>query len=314
MIETIIAGMIVLLIPVGGLLTILFAGIVITSQQTVKIIERLGKFQRIAQPGLSFRIPVLDRVVATLDLRVQSLDANLETKSRDNVFVNALVSTQYRIDPTQTAQAYYELSEPRQQILSYIADAIRSAIPQMNLDEAFEKKDDVARRVQENLSEGMKGFGIIIVNTLITGIDPAGDVKDAMNNINAAQRQRVAAQELAEADRIKVVTKAQGEAERQKLQGIGIADQRQAIVDGLAVSFKTLADHGLDERDVLNLLMLNQYMDTLQRLGEYGKTSTLMLNGSPSGLTDLRQQIMEAIVGGGLMTQKATEHPPKATD
>jgi len=291
----------------GGLLSIVAAGIVITSQQTVKIVERLGKFHRIAQPGFSLRIPVLDRVVATLELRVQSLDANLETKTKDNVFVHALVSTQYRIDPDQTSRAYYELAEPEKQILSYIADAIRSAIPQMNLDEAFEKKDDVAHRVQASLADGMRGFGIVIVNTLITGIDPARDVKEAMNSINAAQRQRVAAQELAEADRIKVVTKAQGEAERQKLEGKGIADQRQAIVDGLAASFKQLEDFGLSEHDVLTLLMLNQYMDTLQRLGEYGKASTIMLNGGPGGLTGLRNQIMEAIVGGQTANQEIAE-------
>jgi len=277
--------------------SIIYAGIVITSQQTVKIVERLGKFHRIAQPGFSLRIPVLDRVVATLELRVQSLDANLETKSRDNVFVTAQVSTQYRIDPAQTAQAYYELSDPERQIQAYIADAIRSALPQMDLDEVFERKDDVARNVQKNLADGMRGFGIIIVNTLITGIDPARDVKDAMNNINAAQRQRIAAQEIAEADRIKVVTRAQGEAERQKLEGKGIADQRQAIVDGLAASFKQLEEHGMDEQEVLNLLMLNQYMDTLQRLGEHGP-STIMLNGTPGAMGDLRQQVMEAIVGG----------------
>jgi regulator of protease activity HflC (stomatin/prohibitin superfamily) len=298
--EGIIVVVFLLMIILVPVLMVLVSGIVITSQQTVKIVERLGKFCRIAQPGLSLRIPMLDRVVATLDLRVQSLDANLETKTRDNVFVHALVSTQYRIDPEQTARAYYELSEPEKQILSYIADAIRSAIPQMNLDEAFEKKDDIAHRVQDSLAEGMRDFGIIIVNTLITGIDPARDVKEAMNSINAAQRQRVAALELAEADRIKVVTKAQGEAERQKLEGKGIADQRQAIVDGLAASFKQLEDYGLNEHDVLNLLMLNQYMDTLHRLGESGKTSTVMLNGGPSALTELRNQIMEAIVGGGV--------------
>ena len=293
-------GLFIFLLPffIAAAVVFRYGAIVITSQQTVKIIERLGKFHRVAQPGLSFRIPVMDRVVATMDLRVQSLDAVLETKTLDNVFVNALVSTQYRIDPEQTTRAYYELSEPEKQIQAYIADAIRSAIPQMDLDEAFEKKDDIARRVQTNLAERMRDFGIIIINTLITGIDPARDVKEAMNNINAAQRQRVAAQELAEADRIKVVTRAQGEAERQKLEGIGIADQRQAIVDGLAASFSQLEEHGLDEHEVLNLLMLNQYMDTLQRLSENGKTSTLMLNGSPSGLTDLRNQITEAILAG----------------
>ena len=299
--EFLLTTAVIFVIVVGS---IIYAGIVITSQQTVKIVERLGKFHRIAQPGFSLRIPVLDRVVATLDLRVQSLDRDLDTKSRDNVFVTAQVSTQYRIDPSQTAQAYYELSDPERQIQAYIADAIRSALPQMDLDEIFEKKDDVARTVQKNLAEGMRGFGIIIVNTLITGIDPARDVKDAMNNINAAQRQRIAAQEIAEADRIKVVTRAQGEAERQKLEGKGIADQRQAIVDGLAASFKQLEEHGMDEQEVLNLLMLNQYMDTLQRLGENGP-STIMLNGTPGAMGDLRTQVMEAIVGGKKATRES---------
>ena len=302
--EALVSFIIVIAVILGGVGSLMFAGIVVTSQQTIKIIERLGKFQRIANPGLSFRIPVLDRVVATMDLRVQSLDANLETKTKDNVFVHSLVSTQYRIDPQQTTKAYYELSNPEQQILSYIADAIRSAIPSMNLDEAFEHKDDIASRVQESLAGGMERFGIIIVNTLITGIDPAHDVKEAMNSINAAQRQRVAAQELAEADKIKVVTRAEGEAEQSRLQGEGLAQQRQAIVDGLASSFKQLEQYGLDEQQVLNLLMLNQYMDTLQRIGETGKTSAVMLNGGPGGITELRQQITEAIVGANVMTEK----------
>ncbi|MCL2740445.1 MAG: SPFH domain-containing protein [Oscillospiraceae bacterium] len=276
---------------------IILGPFVVTQQQTAKIVERLGKFRRVAKPGLSFKIPLIDHVVKTLDLRVHSLEANLETKTKDNVFVNVLVATQFRIDQEQIRKAYYELSRPEAQIQSYIADAIRSTIPTMNLDEAFENKDEIARQVQKDVSEGMCGFGFIIVKTLITSIDPAGAVKESMNAINAAQRQRTAAKELAEAEKIQIVTKASAKAEESRLQGVGLAQQRQEIVNGLAESIGELSKFEINENDIISLLMLTQYMDTLSRFAEKGN-ATLMLPGNPGGVGELRNEILSSIVAG----------------
>jgi len=290
--------MITLIIVIIVLIILIVLGpFVVTQQQTAKIIERLGKFTRVANPGLSLKIPLLDHVVRTLDLRVHSLDATLETKTKDNVFVDVVVSTQYRIDTTQVQRAYYELSKPEAQIQSYIADAIRASIPTLDLDEVFENKEEIATQVQQTVAEGMATFGFIIVKALITSIDPAKEVKESMNAINAAQRQRAAAKELAEAEKIQIVTKATAKAEETRLQGVGLAQQRQEIVNGLAASIGQLSKFDIDESEIISLLMLTQYMDTLSEFADNGN-STLMLPGNPGGVADLRTEILTSLMAG----------------
>jgi regulator of protease activity HflC (stomatin/prohibitin superfamily) len=268
--------------------------IYVVRQQTVAIIERFGRFLKVTQPGLHIRIPLVDRIAWRMDLRVQQSDLNLETKTRDNVFVRISVSTQYRVDPSKVLEAFYELSHPEVQIASYIEDSIRSALPTLTLDEAFEKKDDIAVQVSQHLSESMAGYGYVIVKTLITAIEPAKAVKESMNEINAAQRKRVAAQELAEADRIRVVTAARAEAEKDKLHGQGIANERQEIVNGLSESFKELKGSGLNQEQIFSILLANQYIDALHSFAERGN-STVFLPGTPSGADEIRSQVMEAL-------------------
>ena len=287
------------IILAGVVIFIMLGPFVVTQQQNAKIIERLGKFQRVANPGLSFKIPIVDRVVRTLELRIRYIEANLEMKTKDNVFVNVVVATQFRVDPKQVKLAFYELSNPQSQIQSYIADAIRSQIPTLHLDEVFETKDEIAAGVQEIVSEGMAGFGFIIVKTLITAIDPDMDVKNSMNAINAAQRQKAAAQELAEADKIQIVTRAGAHAEESRLRGLGLAQQRQEIIKGISTSISELAQFGINEDQIITLLMLNQYMDTLSTFAQNGN-SALMLPGTPNGVADLQQQILQSLMVGNL--------------
>jgi regulator of protease activity HflC (stomatin/prohibitin superfamily) len=273
---------------------------VVTQQQNAKIIERLGKFRRVTQPGLSLKIPLIDRVVRTLELRIRYLEANLEMKTKDNVFVHIVVATQFRVDPQQVKRAFYELSNPQSQIQSYIADAIRSSIPTLNLDEVFETKDEIAAKVQGIVSEGMAGFGFIIVKTLITSIDPDIDVKNSMNAINAAQRQKMAARELAEADRVQIEIRAQAQAEESRLRGLGLAQQREEIIRGISSSITELQKFGITEDQIITLLMLNQYMDTLGNFAANGN-STLMLPGTPSGVADLQTQLLQSLMVGNKM-------------
>jgi regulator of protease activity HflC (stomatin/prohibitin superfamily) len=210
------------------------------------------------------------------------------------VFVQAKISVQFRVNQHDVRTAFYELTDPRQQIQAYIEDALRSAVPTLTLDDAFERKDDIAKTVQETVSEEMSRFGFIILKTLITELEPDEKVRESMNEINAAQRQRMAAQELANADKIKVVTKAQAEAEEARLRGQGIADQRKAIVNGLSDSFKELSDSGLSEKEVMSILMTNQYLDSLNRFAD-NKNSTIFLPATPEGIENIREQILSAL-------------------
>jgi regulator of protease activity HflC (stomatin/prohibitin superfamily) len=288
-------GFLILLVLI---VLVLFGTLFTVQQQTNVIIERFGRFVRVARPGLNAKIPLIEKKAGTVSLRVQQLDLQIETKTRDNVFVLVLVSVQYAVIPERAVDAWYRLEDPEAQIKSYVFDAVRATVPTLTLDEAFERKDDIAQTVGAALVGEMGGFGYQIVKTLVTDVNPDASVKAAMNKINAAQRERVAAQDLAEADRIRVVTEARAEAEAKQLQGEGIANQRKAIIDGLHASIAELQEQGIREADVINLILLTQYFDTLTSLGKDGAT-TVLLPGSPQGVSQLGDEIRNALLVAG---------------
>ena len=269
----------------------------VVKQQSVAIVERFGKFQSLAHSGFHFKLPFgIDRIAARVQLRLLQNDMNVETKTQDNVFVQMTVATQYRVDEQNVTDAYYKLMNPGEQIKSYIEDALRSSVPKLTLDELFEKKDEIALEVQKQVAEEMSTYGYIIVKTLITKVEADAEVKQSMNEINAAQRKRVAAQELANADKIKIVTAAEAEAEKDHLHGVGIAQQRKAIVDGLAESIQELKDAnvGMTEEQIMSILLTNQYLDTLNTFAAKGN-QTLFLPNHPEGIEDIRTQILSSL-------------------
>ncbi|MCL1851794.1 MAG: SPFH domain-containing protein [Peptococcaceae bacterium] len=284
------------------LLSILVIGIIvflttlyIVQQQTIAVIERFGKFRRVSAPGLHARMPFgIDRIVQRVPLRIQQSNIEIETKTKDNVFVRLSLAVQFQVDARKVVDAYYKLAAPLAQIRSYVEDAIRSSLPKYILDESYEKKDDIAKDVFDSVSAEMSDYGYIIIKTLITTIEPAQEVRDSMNAINAAQRQRQAAQELANADKIKVVTAAEAEAEKDRLHGVGIANQRKAIVDGLSESFNELKECGLIEKDIMSILLTEQYLDALNTFAKQGN-QTIFLPAGANGAEDIRTQILSAL-------------------
>lgn len=268
----------------------------IVSQQTVAVIERLGRFHHLDSAGFHFRIPFgIDRVACRIPLRIQQNNIKIETKTKDNVFVHLSLAVQFKVDDKKVIDAYYKLSAPVEQIKSYVEDAIRSSLPKYTLDESYEKKDDIAKDVFDTVSNEMSEYGYIIIKTLITSIDPAPEVKESMNAINAAQRQRQAAQELANADKIKVVTAAEADSEKDRLHGKGIANQRKAIVDGLSESFNELKSSGLSEKDVMSILLTEQYLDVLNSFAKHGNQA-IFLPANTSGAEDIRTQMLSAFL------------------
>ncbi|EMB72392.1 hypothetical protein SMU40_08421 [Streptococcus mutans 15VF2] len=273
------------------------SGLYVVRQQTVAIIERFGKYQLTSASGIHLRLPFgIDKIAARIQLRLLQSEIIVETKTKDNVFVTLNVATQYRVNEQNVTDAYYKLMRPEAQIQSYIEDALRSSVPKLTLDELFEKKDEIALEVQHQVAEEMSTYGYIIVKTLITKVEPDAEVKQSMNEINAAQRKRVAAQELANADKIKIVTAAEAEAEKDRLHGVGIAQQRKAIVDGLAESIMELKDTNvsLTEEQIMSILLTNQYLDSLNTFAQHGNSS-IFLPANPEGAEDIRTQVMSAL-------------------
>ncbi|HEL1670115.1 TPA: SPFH domain-containing protein [Streptococcus suis 2651] len=278
-------------------LILIASGLYVVKQQTVAIIERFGKYQKTSTSGINFKIPFgVDVIAARIQLRMLQSEIVVETKTQDNVFVTMNVATQYRVNENNVTDAYYKLMHPEVQIKSYIEDALRSSVPKLTLDELFEKKDEIALEVQKQVAEEMSTYGYVIVKTLITKVEPDAEVKQSMNEINAAQRKRVAAQELAEADKIKIVTAAEAEAEKDRLHGVGIAQQRKAIVDGLADSIRELKESNvsLSEEQIMSILLTNQYLDTLNNFAQ-GGNQTIFLPGNPEGVEDIRTQILSSL-------------------
>lgn len=287
---------ILFLLMVAGFIVI--SSLYVVKQQSVAIIERFGRYQKISDSGIHVRAPFgIDKIAARVQLRVLQSEIVVETKTQDNVFVTMNVATQYRVNESNVKDAYYKLMRPESQIKSYIEDALRSSVPKLTLDELFEKKDEIALEVQKQVAEEMSTYGYIIVKTLITKVEPDAEVKQSMNEINAAQRKRVAAQELAEADKIKIVTAAEAEAEKDRLHGVGIAEQRKAIVDGLADSIKELkgANVDLTEEQIMSILLTNQYLDTLNNFADKEGNNTIFLPANPDGVENIRTQILSAL-------------------
>ena len=289
--------LIVLVIFLMVLLSVVASTLYVVRQQTVVIIERFGKYQTTSGSGIHVRLPFgIDKIAARIQLRLLQSEIVVETKTKDNVFVTLNVATQYRVNEQNVTDAYYKLMRPEAQIKSYIEDALRSSVPKLTLDELFEKKDEIALEVQHQVAEEMSTYGYVIVKTLITKVVPDAEVKQSMNEINAAQRKRVAAQELANADKIKIVTAAEAEAEKDRLHGVGIAQQRKAIVDGLAESIQELknANVGMTEEQIMSILLTNQYLDTLNTFAAKGN-QTLFLPNHPEGIEDIRTQILSSL-------------------
>lgn len=273
-------------------------GFFVVRQQTSAIVERFGKFNRIASAGLNLKIPIIDRIAGRLSLRIQQLDVKIETKTKDNVFVFVVVSVQYYVLPSKVVDAYYRLQNPQAQITSFVFDTVRARVPTIILDDLFEKKDDIAQAVKTELDTVMDDFGYGIIKALVTDIDPDAKVKVSMNEINAAQRLREAAVQQAEADKIRVVKAAEGEAESKALQGQGIANQRKAIIDGLKESVENFSSNieGARAEDVMNLVLMTQYFDTIKDIGLTGNSNTILIPHSPGGMGDISDQMRNAII------------------
>jgi len=263
-------------------------------QSSVGMVERFGKFRREAHPGLNPLCCCLGEAVhGYVSLRVQQLDVTCETKTKDNVFVDVVVSVQYQVSAQNTYDAYYKLTDPNTQIKAYVYDVVRASVPKIVLDEVFETKEEIAHSVREELEKSMNEYGFQIIQTLITDIRPDEKVKRAMNDINAAQRLRAAATDKAEAEKIMVVKAAEADAESKYLAGMGISRQRRAIVEGLrdsVLGFTHEVD-GVDTKAVMDLVLITQYFDTLKEIGVHGGASTIFIPHSPGGIESIADQI-----------------------
>ena len=286
---------------------ILFQGLFIVKQQTASVVERLGKFHSIRWPGLHFKIPIIDRIAGRVNIKIQQLDVIIETKTFDDVFVRMKVSVQFLILKESVFEAFYKLENPHDQITSYIFDVVRAEVPKMKLDDVFVKKDDIANAIKKEVEVAMNDYGFGIIKALVTDIDPDHLVKESMNRINAAEREKIAAEHDGEAERIRIVAKAKAEAESKRLQGQGIADQRREIARGLEESVEVLNNAGINSQEASALIVITQHYDTMQAMGESTNSNLILLPNSPTAASDMLTQLVTSFAASEKMGQMMEE-------
>ncbi|MBQ0788165.1 MAG: SPFH domain-containing protein [Oceanihabitans sp.] len=292
-------------------LIILISAFFVVKQQTSAIIERFGKFHKISPSGLHMKIPLMDKIAGRLSLKIQQLDVIIETKTLDDVFVKLKVSVQYKVVTEKVYDAFYKLDYPHDQITSYVFDVVRAEVPKMKLDDVFVKKDNIALAVKAELNDAMIDYGFDIIRTLVTDIDPDPQVKIAMNRINAADREKTAAQYEGDAQRILIVEKAKAEAESKRLQGQGIADQRREIARGLEESVEVLNKVGINSQEASALIVVTQHYDTLQAIGQHTNSNLILMPNSPQAGSQMLNDMVASFTASNQIGEAMKEAKKK---
>lgn len=295
------------------IVVLIATGLFTVKQQTIAIIERFGKFQSTRSSGLQLKIPLIDKIAGRVSLRVQQLDVIVETKTKDDVFVHLKISVQFLVRPDHVYDAFYKLQNPHEQITAFIFDVVRAEVPKMILDDVFEKKEEIALAIQRDLKQAMLDYGYDIIKALVTDIDPDEKVKIAMNRINAADREKIAAQHEGDAQRILIVERAKAEAESKRLQGKGIADQRREIARGLEESVVVLNRAGINSQEASALIIITQHYDTLQSIGSDTRSNLILLPNDPTAASGMLNDMVTSLVAANTLTEakKEAENKPK---
>jgi len=302
-----------LIIIIVVILTIL-SGLFMVKQQTMAVVEFFGKFKRVSGAGLRLKIPFVEKVAGRVSLRIQQLDVIVETKTKDDVFVHLKISVQFMIQSEHVYNAFYKLQNPHEQITAFIFDTVRAEVPKMILDDVFVKKEEIALAIQRELKEAMLNYGYDIVKALVTDIDPDENVKVAMNRINAADREKTAAQYEGDAQRILIVERAKAEAESKRLQGKGIADQRREIARGLEDSVDILNTVGINSQEASALIIVTQHYDTLQALGQDTNSNLILLPNSPQAGSNMLNDMVASFTAANQIGEQMKQHNKKSKD
>ena len=294
------------------MLVLLMSSFFVVKQQTAFIVERFGRFHSVRNSGLQMKIPLVDRISGKVSLKIQQLDVIIETKTLDDVFVKLKVSVQYKVVTAIVYDAFYKLDYPHDQITSYVFDVVRAEVPKMKLDDVFVKKDDIAIAVKSELNQAMMDYGYDIIKTLVTDIDPDAQVKEAMNRINASEREKIAAQFEGDAARILIVEKAKAEAESKRLQGQGIADQRREIARGLEESVEVLNKVGINSQEASALIVVTQHYDTLQSIGQETNSNLILLPNSPQAGSNMLNDMVASFTASNQIGEAMKNGPKKS--
>jgi len=264
--------------------------------------QSCGAFDSKIDPGCAVYCCPLQNITP-ISVKVKSTKIMTETKTHDNVIVNVETTVLYRIDSRFIDKAFFKLTDERGQIGSYVDDVVRSELPGRTLDEAYLEKKEMSDAVKKSLKDNVEDtFGLEIMEVLLTDLQPDNKVLYAMNEINTQKRLRAAMQEKAEADKIAMVKNAEADMESKHLSGVGVAKMRMAITNGCKESIECMTETvGLAPNDVVHMMLVTQYLDTLKDFSTTGRTAVMVPSSNGGGENSVRQGILTAgMIQGGM--------------
>lgn len=277
-----LVSLVLLIILVALALIFLVSCILVVPQSDVYVIEKLGKYNRTLSSGLHFRLPFVERVAYKQTLRIRELDLLVATKTQDNVFVQVPVNVQYFVNENEqdVKNAVYKLSNPENQMRSYIQQNIVGSLSKLDLDEAYGSLHQVGLALQGELTEKIGEYGYVIKDTNVIDVEPAPEVKDAMNQVNASERKRQAQILTAEGNKQAAILDAEAERDARRLRGEGIAQEGDEIAKGMKERIDKLKDAGLSAEAAVEWLKFNDGMAVYSALASSNNAKVIMMDGS----------------------------------
>merc|ERR1719499_718929 len=242
----------------------------------VGVVQRRGAYDGWVEPGLIWTCPILHSVTP-VSIQTKQDMIHTDCKTKDNVTVTVTTAVQYYVERTKVEEAVFIVEDGRAQIRTGVNNVVRSELPALELDEAYENKDQLRKAVLAKIQPEMQKVGFYIRDILITDLHPDRTVLQSMNAINASQRQRQAAVEQGEAQKVLLVKKAEAESESKFLSGQGLSRMRLEIARGFKQSMDAMADGGLSAKESMNMLITTQYVDMLKDFAMNPNKSAIMI-------------------------------------
>ena len=296
--------LVVVILVVLFVLVTLFRSIRIIKQGFTGVVERLGRFHKVLQPGLNFLVPFIDRVAYHVDMREQVRSFPPQPViTEDNLVVS--IDTVVYFQVTDARAATYEIADYLSAVEQLTTTTLRNVVGGMNLEEALTSRDTINGQLRNVLDQATGKWGLRVGRVELKAIDPPHSIQDSMEKQMRAERDRRAAiltaegskqSQILEAEGLRQseILRAEGQAKAQVLRAKGDAEAQVLLAKGESEAIERVFA-AIHEGDADNKLLAYQYLQTLPKLAE-GDSNKLWI--IPSELTDALQQVGKGFFEG----------------
>lgn len=263
-------NLIATILVAAGVLIIVFSGFRTVRPVERGIIERFGRYLRTKEAGLTWIIPMIDKMyrVNITEQMVDVLPQMVITKDKLNAEVDAVVYYQIK----DVKASIYNVDDHRAQLTSLARTTLRAVIGNMTLTDANEKRNDINEKVEAILDKETSSYGVEVLRVEIQKIEPPPDVQESMNKVVKAEQEKIAAMDTATATE----TKADGEkrAEIKKAEGV-----KQGLIlsaEGKAAAIRTVAEADADKIRLVNEAAQKYFVGNAQILKKLETTESAL--------------------------------------